>query len=134
MQAFPANLYEFGAFQLDPAKRVLRRLDGTAVPLTSRVFETLLFMVEHHDAVLDKERMVDGSLLPDSIVEENNLAQAISKLRASFRRDPCGSHSAPRRSRAAGIALLPKLRERTATPATPEDTSGSNVAASGSWR
>src|SRR5580765_5841914 len=91
MQPSPANLYEFGAFQLDPAKRLLRRLDGTPVPLTSRVFETLLFMVEHHGAVLDKERIMEA-VWPDSIVEENNLAQAISKLRQVFGETP-GSHS-----------------------------------------
>ncbi len=91
MQTPPANLYEFGAFQLDPAKRLLRRLDGTPVPLTPRVFDTLLYMVEHHDSVLDKERIMEA-VWPDSIVEENNLAQAIWKLRQVFGETP-GSHS-----------------------------------------
>jgi TolB-like protein/DNA-binding winged helix-turn-helix (wHTH) protein/Tfp pilus assembly protein PilF len=91
MQTSPANIYEFGEFQLDRAKRVLRRLDGTPVPLTPRVFETLLYMVEHHDTVLDKERIM-AAVWPDSIVEENNLAQAISKLRQVFGETP-GSHS-----------------------------------------
>ena len=83
MQTPPANLYEFGDFQLDAAKRRLRRLDGTPIPLTPRVFDTLLYMVEHHDSVLDKERIMEA-VWPDSIVEENNLAQAISKLRQIF--------------------------------------------------
>src|SRR5215471_2377186 len=91
MQTAPPNFYEFGAFQLDPVKRLLRRLDETPVPLTPRVFETLLYMVEHHDAVLDKERIMEA-VWPDSIVEENNLAQAISKLRQVFGETP-GSHS-----------------------------------------
>ncbi|HTL77783.1 MAG TPA: transcriptional regulator, partial [Candidatus Babeliales bacterium] len=91
MQTPPANLYEFGDFQLDAAKRRLRRLDGTPISLTPRVFDTLLFMVEHHDAVLDKERIMEA-VWPDSIVEENNLAQAISKLRQVFGETP-GSHS-----------------------------------------
>src|SRR6266498_3958577 len=91
MQTPPANLYEFGDFQLDPAKRRLQRLDGTPVPLTPRVFDTLLFMVEHHDSVLDKERIM-AVVWPDSIVEENNLAQAISKLRQVFGETP-GSHN-----------------------------------------
>ena len=91
MQTPPANIYEFGEFRLDTAKRVLRRLDGTPVPLTPRVFETLLYMVEHHDTVLDKERIM-AAVWPDSIVEENNLAQAISKLRQVFGETP-GSHS-----------------------------------------
>ena len=91
MQTPPANFYEFGAFQLDPVKRLLRRLDGTPVPLTPRVFETLLYMVEHHDNVMDKERIMEA-VWPDSIVEENNLAQAIWKLRQVFGETP-GSHS-----------------------------------------
>jgi TolB-like protein/DNA-binding winged helix-turn-helix (wHTH) protein/Tfp pilus assembly protein PilF len=90
MQTASIHIYDFGGFQLDTAKRLLRRLDGTPVPLTPRVFETLLYMVEHHDAVLDKERIMEA-VWPDSIVEENNLAQAISKLRQIFGETP-GSH------------------------------------------
>jgi DNA-binding winged helix-turn-helix (wHTH) protein len=91
MQATPAHLYEFGDFRLDTAKRLLQRLDGTTVPLTPRVFETLLYMVEHHDTVLDKERLMEA-VWPDSIVEENNLSQNISTLRRIFGETP-GSHS-----------------------------------------
>src|SRR5262245_10546555 len=91
MQTASVQIYEFGEFQLDTGKRLLRRLDGTPVPLTPRVFETLLYMVEHHDAVLDKDRIMEA-VWPDSIVEENNLAQAISKLRQVFGETP-GSHS-----------------------------------------
>ena len=91
MQTSPANIYEFGDFQLDTAKGLLRRLDGATVSLTPRVFKMLLYMVEHHDAVLDKERIMEA-VWPDSIVEENNLAQAISKLRQVFGETP-GSHS-----------------------------------------
>src|SRR5436853_7198683 len=87
MQATPAHLYEFGDFRLDTAKRVLRRLDGMTVPLTPRVFETLLYMVEHYDTVLDKERVMEA-VWPDSIVEENNLSQNISTLRRIFGEKP----------------------------------------------
>jgi serine/threonine-protein kinase len=121
MQASPANFYEFGAFQLDPGKRLLRRLDGRPVPLTSRVFETLLFMVEHHNAVLDKERIMEA-VWPDSIVEENNLAQAISKLRQVFGETP-GSHSYIVTVPGRGYRFVAEVRERTATLATPEYTS-----------
>jgi TolB-like protein/DNA-binding winged helix-turn-helix (wHTH) protein/Tfp pilus assembly protein PilF len=91
MQTASVHIYEFGQFQLDTGQRLLRRLDGTPVPLTPRAFETLLYMVEHHEAVLDKERIMEA-VWPDSIVEENNLAQAISKLRQVFGETP-GSHS-----------------------------------------
>jgi TolB-like protein/DNA-binding winged helix-turn-helix (wHTH) protein len=90
MQTAPGQIYEFGGFRLDPAKRRLQRVDGTPVPLTPRVFDTLLYMVEHHQSVLDKERIMEA-VWPDSIVEENNLAQAISKLRQVFGETP-GSH------------------------------------------
>ena len=121
MQTCSAHIYEFGAFQLDPAKRLLRRLDGTPVPLTSRVFETLLYMVEHHDGVLDKERIMEA-VWPDSIVEENNLAQAISKLRQVFGETP-GSHSYIVTVPGRGYRFVAEVMERTATPATPESTS-----------
>jgi DNA-binding winged helix-turn-helix (wHTH) protein/TolB-like protein/Tfp pilus assembly protein PilF len=91
MRASPAHLYEFGDFRLDTAKRLLQRLDGATVPLTPRVFETLLYMVEHYDTVLDKERLMEA-VWPDSIVEENNLSQNISTLRHIFGETP-GAHS-----------------------------------------
>jgi TolB-like protein/DNA-binding winged helix-turn-helix (wHTH) protein/Tfp pilus assembly protein PilF len=91
MQTSPGNLYEFGAFQLDPMKRILRRLDGTPVPLAPRFFDTLLYMVEHRDSVMEKEQIMEA-VWPDSVVEENNLAQAIWKLRQVFGETP-GSHN-----------------------------------------
>ena len=89
MNAPPAHIYEFGDFRLDAEKRLLWREDEP-VPLTPRVFETLLYMVEHHDTVLDKERLMEA-VWPDSIVEENNLTQNISTLRRVFGETP-GSH------------------------------------------
>src|SRR5205809_5759628 len=89
MSALPAHIYQFGDFHLDAAKRLLWRGDAP-VALTPRVFETLLYMVEHHDTVLDKERLIKA-VWPDTIVEENNLTQNISTLRRVFGETP-GSH------------------------------------------
>lgn len=86
MNAPPVPVYEFGDFRLDAEKRLLWR-DGTQVPLTPRVFETLLFLVEHNGTVLDKERLMEA-VWPDSIVEENNLTQNISTLRRVFGETP----------------------------------------------
>jgi TolB-like protein/DNA-binding winged helix-turn-helix (wHTH) protein/Tfp pilus assembly protein PilF len=116
MQTPVANLYEFGEFQLDTGKRLLRRLDGTPVPLTSRVFDTLLYMVRHHDAVLDKERIMEA-VWPDSIVEENNLAQAISKLRQVFGETP-GSHSYIVTVPGRGYRFVAEVNERPTTAVT----------------
>src|SRR5215211_946781 len=119
MQTSAANFYEFGDFQLDTVKRRLRRLDGTPVPLTSRVFDTLLYMVEHHDAVLDKERIMDA-VWPNSIVEENNLAQAISKLRQVFGETP-GSHNYIVTVPGRGYRFVAEVNERIATSLKPGD-------------
>jgi TolB-like protein/DNA-binding winged helix-turn-helix (wHTH) protein/Flp pilus assembly protein TadD len=112
MQTAPGHIYEFGAFQLDTAERLLRRLDGTPVPLTPRAFKTLLYMVEHHNAVLDKERIMEA-VWPDSIVEENNLAQAISKLRHVFGETPASESyivTVPGR----GYRFAAEVKEQTA--------------------
>src|SRR5262245_258533 len=116
MQTPPANLYEFGDFQLDPAKRRLQRLDGTPIPLTPSVFDTLLLMVEHHDTVLDKERIMQA-VWPDSIVEENNLAQATSKLRQTFGETP-GLHSYIVTVPGRGYRFVAGVAKRTEGPAS----------------
>jgi TolB-like protein/Flp pilus assembly protein TadD len=111
MQAVPVQIYEFGDFRIDTAKRLLQRLDGTTIPITPRVFDTLLYMAEHHDTLLDKERIMKA-VWPDSIVEENNLAQAISKLRQVFGETP-GSHSYIITVPGRGYRFAAEVKERT---------------------
>jgi TolB-like protein/DNA-binding winged helix-turn-helix (wHTH) protein/Tfp pilus assembly protein PilF len=89
MNAPPPVIYQFGDFRLDPEKRLLSR-DGSLVPLTPRVFDTLLYLVSHHGEMLEKERLMDA-IWPDSIVEENNLTQNISALRRVLGETP-GTH------------------------------------------
>ena len=66
MSVPPSQIYEFGDFRLDSEKRLLWR-NGSPVSLTPRVFDTLLFMVENPNGVLDKERLMEA-VWPDSIV------------------------------------------------------------------
>ena len=47
MKAENTAIYEFGEFRLDAAKRLLFRADGEIVPLTPKVFETLLYLVRN---------------------------------------------------------------------------------------
>jgi TolB-like protein/DNA-binding winged helix-turn-helix (wHTH) protein len=75
------------------------------------VFETLLYMVEHHDTVLDKERLMEA-VWPDSIVEENNLSQNISTLRRIFGETP-GSHSYIVTVPGRGYRFVAEVSERT---------------------
>jgi DNA-binding winged helix-turn-helix (wHTH) protein/pimeloyl-ACP methyl ester carboxylesterase/class 3 adenylate cyclase len=76
------RLYEFGPFILDMKERQL--LWGSdIVPLTPKVFDTLMVLVENSGHVLSKEELIQ-KVWPDSFVEENNLAQNISILRKAL--------------------------------------------------
>jgi serine/threonine-protein kinase len=74
------HIYEFGDFRICAAKRLLLKRDGEQVPLTPKVFETLLYLVEHNGKIIDKEDLI-SAIWADTIVEENNLSQNISILR-----------------------------------------------------
>src|SRR5215207_32952 len=78
------HIYEFGDFRLDAARRLLlRRDDGQAVKLTSKAFDTLLYMVRHAGTVLNKDELM-RAVWPDTIVEENNLSQNVFALRRAL--------------------------------------------------
>ncbi len=80
MQGPEACFYEFGEFQIDVARRLILGEGGRVLPITPKVFDTLLYMVEHPDEVLDKRALMDA-IWPQTAVEENNLNQNISILR-----------------------------------------------------
>ena len=73
------HISQFGDFRLDASRRLLLR-SGELVPLTPKVFDTLLYLVEHCGMLLSKEELM-AAVWPDTVVEENNLGQNISKLR-----------------------------------------------------
>ena len=74
-------VYEFGDFRLDATQRLLlSKGDGRVLPLTSRAFETLLYLVEHRGELLDKATLMKA-IWPNTVVEENNLNQNITALR-----------------------------------------------------
>jgi len=73
--------YEFGDFVLDVGQqRLLRREKGEAIPLTAKVFDTLVYLVEHAGETLDKDVLL-RSIWPGMVVEENSLTQNVSTLR-----------------------------------------------------
>ena len=75
-----AHIYEFGDFRVDAVKRLFLRLDGEQIPLTPKVFDTLLYLVRHAGKVVEKDELMT-EIWADTIVEENNLSQNISILR-----------------------------------------------------
>ncbi|HJQ31092.1 MAG TPA: tetratricopeptide repeat protein [Pyrinomonadaceae bacterium] len=76
------HVYEFGPFRLHALRRVLVR-EGRTVPLTGKVFDTLLVLVERRGRVLAKDELM-AALWPDTTVEENNLTQHVSMLRKAL--------------------------------------------------
>jgi DNA-binding winged helix-turn-helix (wHTH) protein/TolB-like protein/Tfp pilus assembly protein PilF len=80
------EFYDFGDFHLDAGRRLVLR-GNEPIPLTSKVFETLLVLVRNCDRVLPKEELMNA-VWPDSFVEEVNLAQNISALRKALGESP----------------------------------------------
>ena len=81
MDSNERRVYRFGDFVLEGAKRRLSRRDnGEPITLTAKTFDTLLYLVEHRDEVLSKDRLLNA-VWPGVVVEENSLTQSVSALR-----------------------------------------------------
>jgi serine/threonine-protein kinase len=78
-----AQIYEFGEFRVDAAKRTLTNREDQQLPLTHKAFDTLLYLLRNSGRVLDKQELMNA-VWPDTVVEENNLNQCISALRRVF--------------------------------------------------
>jgi TolB-like protein/Flp pilus assembly protein TadD len=79
MQKQIKRIYEFGAFRLDTGERLLLR-DGEPVPLTPKVFDTLVVLLQKSGHMVGKDELMK-EVWADSFVEEGNLTQNISVLR-----------------------------------------------------
>ena len=83
MMSRPAKrFYSFDVFRVDPLERLLFK-ENREIPLTPKVFDTLLVLLENSSHVLTKQELMQ-KVWPDSFVEENNLAQNISVLRKAI--------------------------------------------------
>jgi len=82
MSKRPLKVYEFGPFRINITERLLQR-DREIVPLTPKVFDTLLVLVENSGHVLEKNELMQ-TLWPDSFVEESSLTQNVSLLRRAL--------------------------------------------------
>ena len=76
------HAYEFGEFQLDPAERTLVR-QGKPVPLTPKLFDTLVLLVENAGRLVSKAEFMK-QVWADAFVEEATLAQSISQVRKAL--------------------------------------------------
>lgn len=107
--------YEFGDFTLDVAQqRLLRRDTGKAIPIAGKVFDTLVYLVEHAGELLDKDLLL-RAIWPGLIVEENSLTQNISTLRQVL---------GETRSENRYIATIPRKGYRFVAEVTRSDADG----------
>jgi DNA-binding winged helix-turn-helix (wHTH) protein/tetratricopeptide (TPR) repeat protein len=74
-----AVTYQFGPFRLSVIDRQLLRGD-TPIPLTPKVFDTLVLLVEEAGRLVQKDEFL-SRIWPDTVVEEVGLAHNISQLR-----------------------------------------------------
>src|SRR5690242_7463427 len=74
--------YRFGEFTVDTDQKVLLRQDKE-LPLTPKLFETLLILVENSGRIVQKEQFMER-LWPDTFVDEANLTSNIRQLRKSL--------------------------------------------------
>ncbi len=105
-----SHFYEFGRFRLDVRERVLLR-DRDLVPLTPKVFEILLALVEQSGHVVEKDDLMKR-IWPDTFVEEGNLTQNISLLRKALGETPGGVQFIETISRR-GYRFVAAVREAT---------------------
>jgi TolB-like protein/DNA-binding winged helix-turn-helix (wHTH) protein/Tfp pilus assembly protein PilF len=78
----PPRFYDFEPFRLDVQKRLLLR-EGEPVPITPKVLETLVVLIERRRRVVDKGELM-GLLWPDTVVEEANLTQSVFMARKAL--------------------------------------------------
>ena len=106
----PSQLsYEFGPFSLDAGKRLLLR-SGEPVPVTPKVMELLLALIEHRDRVLTKDELLK-QVWGDTIVEEGGLTRNVSVLRKTLGEKP-DDHQYIVTVPARGYRFVAEVRER----------------------
>ena len=85
----PRACFAFGPFVADPDQGQLFR-DGEVVPLTPKVFETLLVLVENAGRVVTREALMT-QIWPDTIVTDTSLTQNVWLLRKALREEEDGA-------------------------------------------
>src|SRR5262245_10650163 len=80
-----AVLYSFYYYTLDEARRELRR-EGQLVSAEPRVFQVLLYLLQHCDRVVSKEELLE-QCWPETFVSEEALTRCLTKLRKVVQAD-----------------------------------------------
>jgi DNA-binding winged helix-turn-helix (wHTH) protein/Tol biopolymer transport system component len=76
------GLLEFGAFRVEPGRRLLLR-NGEAVPLPGKAFDILLVLLQRSGETVTKDELMKA-VWSDTFVEEGNLSQTVFVLRKAL--------------------------------------------------
>ena len=106
---------EFAGYRIDEERRLLLR-DGEPIPLTSRVFDTLLVLVRNAGRLLTKEELL-REVWGSAHVEEGNLTVNVSVLRKALEEKP-DQHRFIVTVPGRGYKFIAEVRE--SAPAVPE--------------
>jgi Tol biopolymer transport system component/DNA-binding winged helix-turn-helix (wHTH) protein len=120
------HLYSFGEFSLNVEDHTLSR-NGDNVPITPKMFDLLLVLLQNPQRVLRKEFLLQ-SVWPDSFVEEGNITFNIGQLRKAMNDDaqsPSYIETVPRRGYR---FLMPVESFTTVTPDKEEEVIGAERA------
>jgi DNA-binding winged helix-turn-helix (wHTH) protein len=92
-----AGIYCFGRFRVDTREQQLTR-EGSAIPITPKVFDTLVAFLRHPGRLLTKDDLLQA-IWPDTAVEEANLTVNVSTLRRllAVKGEPPCIETVPRR-------------------------------------
>ena len=107
-------IYLFLTFRLDPHARTVMK-NGVPVPMTAKVFDMLLLLVQHRGKVVTKEQFFKA-IWPGAAIEESNLSQNVFLLRKLLGEKDAGqkiifTHTG------AGYSFLPEVQEVPGGPA-----------------
>lgn len=108
------KVFAFEGFHLDARQRRLFGAAREPLSLPSRAFDTLLYMVQHPNELIDKRHLMEA-VWPQAVVEENNLSQHISLLRKVLGEAP-GQHRFIVTVPGRGFCFVPQVRELDALP------------------
>ena len=112
----PQTSYEFGPFRVDTRERQLLRA-GEVVPLTPKVFDVLLALIQNRGHILTKNEVIN-LVWPNTAVEEGNVARNISTLRSALGEQP-RQHRYIETIPWRGYRFVAKVREVLCSPPGP---------------
>lgn len=83
--------YRFGDYELNVQLYQLRHA-GELVEIEPKVFDLLVYLLQHHDRVVSKDELLD-KLWPDQVVSETALTQAVMAARKAVGDDGARQHT-----------------------------------------